>query len=151
MVIEIFEAMSQWVSFSQSLYSFISLHFYLWLVPMHWHQYLNLLSFLKDCVRQRATKSLRSNPYCSEYMTKLAMEAVWDTCYNDTKPSDKTPWNQGLVVLEHHHFLLPNLEGDNNFSTAFQFSSFDVKTLVTFCFPLKKILLSQDLIATFFI
>ncbi|KAG8383376.1 hypothetical protein BUALT_Bualt04G0006100 [Buddleja alternifolia] len=42
-----------------------------------------------DCVRRRATKSVRANPRCSEAMTKLAMQGVWDTCYNDTKPFDR--------------------------------------------------------------
>ncbi|KAK4417405.1 Mitochondrial inner membrane protease ATP23 [Sesamum alatum] len=44
-----------------------------------------------ECVRRRATRSVRGNPRCSEIITKLAMQSVWDTCYNDTKPFDKAP------------------------------------------------------------
>lgn len=36
-------------------------------------------------------KSVTANPYCSEEAAKDAMEAVWDTCYNDTKPFDRAP------------------------------------------------------------
>ncbi|KAI3761904.1 hypothetical protein L1987_52327 [Smallanthus sonchifolius] len=45
----------------------------------------------QDCVRRRVMKSLAANPYCSEAASKDAMEAVWDTCYNDTKPFDRAP------------------------------------------------------------
>ncbi|KAK6130625.1 hypothetical protein DH2020_035600 [Rehmannia glutinosa] len=46
---------------------------------------------LKECVRRRVMKSVTANPYCSEAAAKDAMEAVWDTCYNDTKPFDRAP------------------------------------------------------------
>lgn len=36
-------------------------------------------------------KSLVSNPNCPEAAAKDAMEAVWDTCYNDTQPFDRAP------------------------------------------------------------
>ncbi|KAK9053974.1 hypothetical protein SSX86_025049 [Deinandra increscens subsp. villosa] len=45
----------------------------------------------QDCVRRRVMKSLANNPYCSKAAAKDAMEAVWDTCYNDTKPFDRAP------------------------------------------------------------
>ncbi|CAL5325336.1 hypothetical protein CsSME_00004561 [Camellia sinensis var. sinensis] len=45
----------------------------------------------QDCVRRRVMKSLIGNPYCSETAAKDAMEAVWDVCYNDTKPFDRAP------------------------------------------------------------
>ncbi|KAI3499129.1 hypothetical protein L1887_34922 [Cichorium endivia] len=45
----------------------------------------------QECVRRRVMKSLANNPYCSEAASKDAMEAVWDTCYNDTKPFDRAP------------------------------------------------------------
>ncbi|PPS20084.1 hypothetical protein GOBAR_AA00464 [Gossypium barbadense] len=45
----------------------------------------------KDCVRRRVMKSLIANPFCSETAAKDAMEAVWDICYNDTKPFDRAP------------------------------------------------------------
>ncbi|KAJ0694383.1 putative peptidase M76, ATP23 [Helianthus annuus] len=45
----------------------------------------------QDCVRRRVMKSLACNPYCSQAAAKDAMEAVWDTCYNDTKPFDRAP------------------------------------------------------------
>ncbi|KAG2273185.1 hypothetical protein Bca4012_086026 [Brassica carinata] len=45
----------------------------------------------QECIKRRVLKSLRGNPYCSEVAAKDAMEAVWDTCYNDTKPFDRAP------------------------------------------------------------
>ncbi|KAI8541387.1 hypothetical protein RHMOL_Rhmol08G0056200 [Rhododendron molle] len=45
----------------------------------------------QDCVRRRVMKSVIDNPYCSEAAAKDAMEAVWDVCYNDTKPFDRAP------------------------------------------------------------
>lgn len=45
----------------------------------------------QECVKRRAMKSLIDNPYCSEEAAKDAMEAVWDICYNDTKPFDRAP------------------------------------------------------------
>ncbi|KAE8706686.1 MLP-like protein 34-like [Hibiscus syriacus] len=45
----------------------------------------------QDCVRRRVMKSVTSNPFCSETAAKDAMEAVWDICYNDTKPFDRAP------------------------------------------------------------
>ncbi|KAK4386919.1 Mitochondrial inner membrane protease ATP23 [Sesamum angolense] len=44
-----------------------------------------------DCIRRRVMKSVTANPYCSEAAAKDAMEAVWDVCYNDTKPFDRAP------------------------------------------------------------
>ncbi|PIA30966.1 hypothetical protein AQUCO_05300060v1 [Aquilegia coerulea] len=45
----------------------------------------------QECVRRRVMKSLANNPCCSEDAAKDAMEAVWDVCYNDTKPFDRAP------------------------------------------------------------
>lgn len=45
----------------------------------------------QECVKRRVMKSLINNPYCSEEAAKDAMEAVWDICYNDTKPFDRAP------------------------------------------------------------
>ncbi|GMH15020.1 hypothetical protein Nepgr_016861 [Nepenthes gracilis] len=45
----------------------------------------------QDCVRRRVMKSMTANPYCSEAAARDAMEAVWDICYNDTKPFDRAP------------------------------------------------------------
>ncbi|GMI67468.1 hypothetical protein like AT3G03420 [Hibiscus trionum] len=45
----------------------------------------------QECVRRRVLKSVSSNPFCSETAAKDAMEAVWDICYNDTKPFDRAP------------------------------------------------------------
>ncbi|KAF3622449.1 putative glycerol-3-phosphate dehydrogenase [NAD(+)]-like isoform X1 [Capsicum annuum] len=47
--------------------------------------------WLKECVRRRVMKSMAGNPYCTESASKDAMEAVWDVCYNDTKPFDRAP------------------------------------------------------------
>ncbi|KAK8449030.1 hypothetical protein SEVIR_7G150000v4 [Setaria viridis] len=45
----------------------------------------------QDCVRRRALMSLKNNPYCSEAAAKDAIEAVWNICYNDTRPFDRAP------------------------------------------------------------
>ncbi|RWR91663.1 mitochondrial inner membrane protease ATP23 [Cinnamomum micranthum f. kanehirae] len=45
----------------------------------------------QECVRRRVMKSVTANPYCSESAARDAMEAVWDVCYNDTKPFDRAP------------------------------------------------------------
>ncbi|CAD6263302.1 unnamed protein product [Miscanthus lutarioriparius] len=45
----------------------------------------------QDCVKRRALMSLKNNPYCSETAAKDAIEAVWDICYNDTRPFDRAP------------------------------------------------------------
>nr|TKW05037.1 hypothetical protein SEVIR_7G150000v2 [Setaria viridis] len=45
----------------------------------------------EDCVRRRALMSLKNNPYCSEAAAKDAIEAVWNICYNDTRPFDRAP------------------------------------------------------------
>ncbi|MBA0791529.1 hypothetical protein Gohar_016104 [Gossypium harknessii] len=45
----------------------------------------------KECMRRKVMGSLSVNPFCSETAAKDAMEAVWDICYNDTKPFDRAP------------------------------------------------------------
>uniref|UniRef100_A0A803N6E9 Mitochondrial inner membrane protease ATP23 n=1 Tax=Chenopodium quinoa TaxID=63459 RepID=A0A803N6E9_CHEQI len=45
----------------------------------------------QDCVKRRVMKSVMANPHCSETAAKDAMEAVWETCYNDTRPFDRAP------------------------------------------------------------
>ncbi|XVE67798.1 hypothetical protein DITRI_Ditri09bG0017300 [Diplodiscus trichospermus] len=45
----------------------------------------------QDCVRRRVMKSMNIYPFCSETTAKDAMHAVWDICYNDTKPFDRAP------------------------------------------------------------
>ncbi|KAF5201226.1 Mitochondrial inner membrane protease atp23 [Thalictrum thalictroides] len=45
----------------------------------------------QECVRRRALMSVRNNPNCSKAAAKDAMDAVWDICYNDTKPFDRAP------------------------------------------------------------
>ncbi|XP_077225934.1 ku70-binding family protein [Tasmannia lanceolata] len=53
--------------------------------------FVKLRGHEQDCVRRRVMKSVIANPYCSESAAKDAMEAVWDVCYNDTKPFDRAP------------------------------------------------------------
>ncbi|EOY02596.1 hypothetical protein QUC31_018089 [Theobroma cacao] len=53
--------------------------------------YMKIRGHEQDCVRRRVMKSVTANPYCSEAAAKDAMEAVWDICYNDTKPFDRAP------------------------------------------------------------
>nr|GMC49617.1 mitochondrial inner membrane protease ATP23-like [Ipomoea batatas] len=53
--------------------------------------YLKMRGHEQDCVKRRAMKSVKSNPYCSAAAAKDAIEAVWDICYNDTRPFDRAP------------------------------------------------------------
>eukprot|EP00261_Vitis_vinifera_P038983 XP_019080226.1 PREDICTED: mitochondrial inner membrane protease ATP23 isoform X3 [Vitis vinifera] len=53
--------------------------------------YLKVRGHGQECVRRRVMKSVTANPHCSEAAAKDAMEAVWDVCYNDTKPFDRAP------------------------------------------------------------
>ncbi|KAL8153819.1 hypothetical protein V2J09_011579 [Rumex salicifolius] len=53
--------------------------------------YMKLRGHEQECVRRRVMMSMKANPYCSEAASKDAIEAVWDTCYNDTKPFDRAP------------------------------------------------------------
>ncbi|OMO59368.1 Peptidase M76, ATP23 [Corchorus capsularis] len=53
--------------------------------------FMKLRGHEQDCVRRRVMKSVTKNPNCSEAAAKDAMEAVWDICYNDTKPFDRAP------------------------------------------------------------
>ncbi|XP_021762120.1 mitochondrial inner membrane protease ATP23-like [Chenopodium quinoa] len=53
--------------------------------------YMKLRGHEQDCVKRRVMKSVMANPHCSETAAKDAMEAVWETCYNDTRPFDRAP------------------------------------------------------------
>ncbi|KAK0590489.1 hypothetical protein LWI29_027863 [Acer saccharum] len=53
--------------------------------------YMKIRGHEQDCIRRRVMKSVIANPFCSETAAKDAMEAVWDVCYNDTKPFDRAP------------------------------------------------------------
>ncbi|WZY96490.1 hypothetical protein YC2023_068819 [Brassica napus] len=53
--------------------------------------FIKLRGHEQECIKRRVLKPLHGNPYCSEVAAKDAMEAVWDTCYNDTKPFDRAP------------------------------------------------------------
>ncbi|XP_057531670.1 mitochondrial inner membrane protease ATP23-like [Amaranthus tricolor] len=53
--------------------------------------YMKMRGHEQDCVKRRVMKSLASNPFCSETAAKDAMEAVWDTCYNDMRPFERAP------------------------------------------------------------
>lgn len=53
--------------------------------------FLNIRGHEQECVRRRVMQSVTANPFCSEAAAKDAMEAVWGTCYNDTKPFDRAP------------------------------------------------------------
>ncbi|KAF9597794.1 hypothetical protein IFM89_021879 [Coptis chinensis] len=45
----------------------------------------------EECIKRRVMQSLKCNPNCSGAAAKDAMDAVWDICYNDTKPFDRAP------------------------------------------------------------
>ncbi|GAB4848044.1 hypothetical protein Ancab_002704 [Ancistrocladus abbreviatus] len=53
--------------------------------------YVKMRGHEQECVRRRVMKSVTANPYCSEAAGRDAMEAVWDVCYNDSKPFDRAP------------------------------------------------------------
>lgn len=53
--------------------------------------YMKIRGHEQDCVKRRVMKSVILNPFCSEAAAKDAMEAVWDVCYNDTRPFDRAP------------------------------------------------------------
>ncbi|KAL3568349.1 hypothetical protein D5086_031000 [Populus alba] len=53
--------------------------------------YIKLRGHEQECVRRRVMKSVIANPHCSEAAARDAMEAVWDVCYNDTRPFDRAP------------------------------------------------------------
>ncbi|KAH6833794.1 hypothetical protein C2S53_009803 [Perilla frutescens var. hirtella] len=50
--------------------------------------YTNLRGHEPECVRRKTILSVRTNPNCSEYMAKMDIDAVWETCYNDKSPFD---------------------------------------------------------------
>lgn len=51
-----------------------------------------LATFLQVCVRRRAQLSVAMNPSCRDPdEAKSAINRVWDTCYNDTKPFYEVP------------------------------------------------------------
>ncbi|KAJ4826263.1 hypothetical protein Tsubulata_018657 [Turnera subulata] len=45
----------------------------------------------QECVKRRVLQSLKANPRCAGAAAKNCMEAVWDVCYNDTKPFAGAP------------------------------------------------------------
>ncbi|XP_047982489.1 mitochondrial inner membrane protease ATP23-like isoform X2 [Salvia hispanica] len=53
--------------------------------------YVKMRGHEPECVKRRAMQSVTANPNCSEVAAKEAIEAVWSTCYNDTKPFDRAP------------------------------------------------------------
>ncbi|KAH6810200.1 Ku70-binding family protein [Perilla frutescens var. frutescens] len=52
--------------------------------------YTNLRGHEQECVKRLTTLSARANPNCSEYMIKMAIDAIWETCYNDKSPFDNS-------------------------------------------------------------
>jgi len=43
----------------------------------------------QNCVRSRAVKSLMTRPFCKDdVMAVKAVNEVWDSCFNDTRPFD---------------------------------------------------------------
>ncbi len=46
--------------------------------------------FPQECVRRRAVLSVRANPVCpDEAAAERAVNEVWDSCFNDTRPFDE--------------------------------------------------------------
>ncbi|KAF7009703.1 hypothetical protein CFC21_024213 [Triticum aestivum] len=53
--------------------------------------FLKIRGHEPECVKRRSLESVKNNPYCSETAAKDAIEAVWNICYNDTRPFDRAP------------------------------------------------------------
>jgi len=53
--------------------------------------FLKIRGHEPECVKRRALLSVKRNPNCPETAAKDAVEAVWDICYNDTRPFDRAP------------------------------------------------------------
>uniref|UniRef100_A0ACD5V6Q8 Uncharacterized protein n=1 Tax=Avena sativa TaxID=4498 RepID=A0ACD5V6Q8_AVESA len=53
--------------------------------------FLKIRGHEPECVKRRALLSVKQNPNCSDTAAKDAIEAVWDICYNDTRPFDRAP------------------------------------------------------------
>ena len=48
----------------------------------------------KACVRRRAILSVSANPNCpDEAAAERAVNEVWDSCFNDTRPFDEVRCN----------------------------------------------------------
>jgi hypothetical protein len=60
------------------------------LVPQYWDVILLTYPLLKTCVRRRAILSVRANPACpDEAAAERAVNEVWESCFNDTRPFDE--------------------------------------------------------------
>ncbi|XP_020204993.1 mitochondrial inner membrane protease ATP23 isoform X1 [Cajanus cajan] len=53
--------------------------------------FMKLRGHEQECVRRRVLQSLSSHPTCFGHAAKDSMEAIWDICYNDTRPFDRAP------------------------------------------------------------
>ena len=46
--------------------------------------------FCQACVRRRAVESVTTNPACpNQAAAERAVNEVWDSCFNDTRPFDE--------------------------------------------------------------
>lgn len=53
----------------------------------------------QDCVRRRAVLSVQSNPACPDREAAVkAVNEVWESCSNDTRPFDEVSWALLLPV-----------------------------------------------------
>lgn len=52
---------------------------------------MRVLKQHQACVRRRAELSVGMNPACAGDLAKLAVDAVYDTCFKDTAPFDDIP------------------------------------------------------------
>ncbi|XP_020240513.1 mitochondrial inner membrane protease ATP23 isoform X2 [Cajanus cajan] len=53
--------------------------------------FMKLQGHEPECVRRRVLQSISRHRSCVGHAAKDSMEAVWDICYNDTKPFDTAP------------------------------------------------------------
>ena len=55
------------------------------------------------CVRRRAVMSVRANPACPDEATaERAVNEVWESCFNDTRPFDEVSSHYAAVLTRSH-------------------------------------------------
>ncbi|KAI0639921.1 peptidase M76 family-domain-containing protein [Trametes polyzona] len=61
-----------------------------------WRGFLSFSKQHQECVRRRAVLSVRANPACpDEAAAERAVNEVWESCFNDTRPFDEASVTQG--------------------------------------------------------
>lgn len=57
-------------------------------------------SIPKACVRRRSIESVVANPACpNEAAAERAVNEVWESCFNDTRPFDEVIYDSFLTLF----------------------------------------------------